>query len=405
MGKGTLMKIAAVPAYERERLKALNDYYILDTSSENDFDDITEMASMICNVPISLITFIDANRQYIKSQKGLPKIWEIPRNESFDDYAIDNSEEILVVNDLARDDRFSNDFFVVGPPNALFYAGAPLVSPEGYVLGTLSVLDIKPNDLDVKQVKALQALARQVVTLLELRKKNRLAAQKQLDLFLAQTDLEQIAFLASHDLKTPLNNILSLVDLLKSEYGTALGNDGKEYIQYISEAANVAAGMITGILTFSRAAKMPVKKDFINVDELVNDVLETQIIPENTTITIKGDSRNIYIPVELVKRILQQLIKNAIQYKNKSYHEVEIIFQEEKNNYVFEVNDTGEGIDAGEKENAFVLFKRLKDRDKTPENMGVGLAIVKRLVEKIGGNVTVDSDPGQGSSFTFTIPK
>ncbi len=403
---GLLMKIAPVPAYERERLKALNDYVILDTEPESDFNAITDMASMICNVPIALISFIDANRHWFKSHRGIIPS-ETIRDDSFSTYAINFPNEVLVVSDLSKDERFSNNLFVTGQPYVLFYAGTPLVNPDGFVIGTLSVLDLKPNSLDAKQIKALDALGKQVIAQLELRKKNRQLEQKQTDLQMAQTDLEQIAFLASHDLKTPLNNILSLVDLLQSEYGRSLGDDGSEYIQYIIEAANVASGMITGILGFSRAAKLVVtKKDFVSLDWLMKEVTDTLKIPENTNVFFLNEGKQIYTAVDPLRQILLHLIRNAIQYGDKPKNSILVSVIEEKNGYIFNVKDNGEGISDDDKKVAFTLFKRLKNRDKTAENMGVGLAIVKRLVEKLGGNISIqDASPQGGTSVTFTLPK
>ena len=163
------MIIPELPENEQERLKALRAYQILDTEPELEFEDITEIASQICGTPISLITFLDKDRQWLKSRKGAD-ITETPREEAFCAHAILKPNELLIVHDAKNDERFKENPWVHKEPNVIFYAGAPLVSPTGFPLGTLCVIDHKPNSLSDEQKKALIALARQVVVLLELKK-------------------------------------------------------------------------------------------------------------------------------------------------------------------------------------------------------------------------------------------
>ena len=164
------MKIAPLPANEQARLKALNEYFILDTLPEDDFDDITSIASEICNTPIALVSIIDSDRQWFKSRYGI-KIAETTRDNSFCAHTISTPAEVFIIPDLTKDERFHDNPLVTGEPHAVVYAGVQLINPEGYTLGALCVLDTKPRELNPVQIKILQSLARQVVSLLELRKK------------------------------------------------------------------------------------------------------------------------------------------------------------------------------------------------------------------------------------------
>jgi len=159
---------APPPVQETERLAALRQYQILDTEPEPAFDDLTELAAQICGTPMAVISLVDAERLWFKSKVGL-EFTEVPRECSFCVQTIEQSEPLIVPDALA-DERFAQSPLVTSPPHLRFYAGVCLRTPQGQGLGSLCVLDQQPNSLNQKQIKALQALGRQVVTQLELRR-------------------------------------------------------------------------------------------------------------------------------------------------------------------------------------------------------------------------------------------
>jgi len=159
---------AEIPPDEAERLAALREYRILDTPPEDVFDDLTWLASFICQAPMALVTLIDRHRQWFKSRVGFESA-ESPRDESICAHAVLKPDRILEVPDTAKDRRFAGMPAIAGGPRIRFYAGAPLVGVRGHAVGTICVMDREPRTLTEDQRHALRILAKQAVSQLELR--------------------------------------------------------------------------------------------------------------------------------------------------------------------------------------------------------------------------------------------
>src|SRR6266699_431897 len=159
-----------LPTVEKQRLKVLWQYDVLDTITEEVFDDLTELAARICEAPIALITLVDEDRQWFKSKVGISDN-ETSRDISFCAHAILQSD-LFIVPDATKDQRFAHNPLVTSDPKIRFYAGAPLITPDGHALGTLCVIDKVPRELRPDQKTALRVLARHVMTQLELRRRS-----------------------------------------------------------------------------------------------------------------------------------------------------------------------------------------------------------------------------------------
>ncbi|MGL2967538.1 GAF domain-containing protein [Flavobacterium sp. XGLA_31] len=154
---------------EQSRLKELFEYHILDTKPEKELDELVEIASLICNTPISLITLVDNYRTWHKSKKGM-ELSEVKREDSFCQHVVNNSKEIFIVEDASIDSIFQDNPYTKGEKGVRFYAGAPLITPKGNILGSLCVVDTVPKKLTEEQKKALQVLSKKAMDYLNARK-------------------------------------------------------------------------------------------------------------------------------------------------------------------------------------------------------------------------------------------
>lgn len=181
------------PSTEEQRLNKLLSYEILDSIEESAYDDLTLIAAQICETPIALISMVDRDRAWFKSKVGLT-ISEVrlPRHLILCSHAISSPDRVLVVPDAKQDARFASNPIVAATPGIRFYAGAPLVTPDGFALGTLCVLDYEPHELSDRQVSALQAISRQIIAQLELRRNLKELGQETIDRQQAEAQVRRL---------------------------------------------------------------------------------------------------------------------------------------------------------------------------------------------------------------------
>lgn len=395
------MKAPKLPKNELERLAAVKSYNLLDTLPEADYDNITELVASICNIPIALITVLDENRNYFKSHYGIP-FNQTARDISFCGYTI-LEDDILVVNDARKDDRFVNNP-LVDEENAIFYAGVPLINPEGFTLGTICVFDHVPRELTESQLNALKTLGNQVVNLLELRRKNfRLETAKK-ELEERNEQLKSFASHVSHDLKSPLSNIMSLTDLLRDENKNHLSEESISYIDYIEGSATILKDYIDGILRHYKTDELlKEKKESVQFSEIAED-LKQLLISKKTDQLIYSEATITNINKPALTQILINLVDNALKYNDKSERSVVINYESLNDFHRFSVKDNGIGIAKDKQEHIFKIFKTVKS-EFSKSSTGIGLSTVKNLVEKLGGAIFVCSEENKGSTFSFTIGK
>ena len=400
------MKTPNKPINENERSEALAEFDIIDSLPEEEYDNITKLASYICNTPISLVTFIDKERQFFKSAIGMSSAGTT-RDEAFCAHAINYPSEIMIVQDARLDNRFHDNPLVTEDPHIVFYAGMPLVTNDGYSFGTLCVIDNEPRELSAVQLEALKMLSKQVVKLLELRKSSQLlkASQKKLEAY--AEEMKAFAHLASHDLKEPARMVYSFMKLLENNYASQLDERAKKYIHFAADGASRMTVLIDDLLVFSTTEALNKVKEEINVENLLTEVVSllTGVINKKNAIVEWGNLPVITAPVMAIKMIFQNLIGNAIKYQASGIQpKVTITAMETDSHWQFEVKDNGIGIDEIHREEIFQLFKRLHTTAIYP-GTGLGLATCKKIVESLGGLIWVKSAADGGSVFIFTVKK
>ncbi|CAM4036058.1 ATP-binding protein [Flavobacterium antarcticum] len=400
------MKTPEIPSNETLRLKALKEYSILDTLPEKEYDDITQLASQICGTSISSISLIDEKRQWFKSKVGLD-VNETDKGISFCGHAIMEPNKIFTIKDSRLDERFQDNPLVVGEPHVIFYTGVPLVSPEGFALGTLCVIDDKPKELDSEQLSSLKALSNQVVSLFELRKSKMLLERLTNDLENRNRELEKFARVAAHDIKSPLNNISSLTEILLHQYSAELDDEAKMMMTMLDTSSQTLRELVDGILEHSKSDHILTEnRSVFNLDKLVKQCIE--LLDNRGEYHFVKDFENALIAVNKValQQILLNLMGNAIKYNKKPQVEITIKFSEDDQYYTFAVSDNGMGIAAKNLEKIFDIFEVVSNEDRFgKKGTGIGLSTVKKLVEGLGGKIQVFSVLGEGTTFKFTIAK
>lgn len=405
---------AETPADEPARLEALRSYGILDTPPEQLFDDVTKLAAQICGVPISAISLIDEERQWFKSIVGLDAR-ETPRDAAFCAHTI-LEPGVMVVEDAHTDQRFADNPLVLEDPGVRFYAGAPLVTPEGQSLGSLCVIDSEPRELNDEQIEALRVLGRLVMTELELRTK----LQENAELVYSRAEAVEAsrlksAFLAnmSHEIRTPLNGVIGMTELLLE---TDLDQQQRGYAEVAQSSADALLAVVDNVLDFSKigAGKLELHNVDFSPRERVTDVcrmlavtahgkgLELHcLMGEQVPDTLHGDETRF-------RQVLINLMSNAVKFTPAGKVTVEVSATRPTHGEALlrvEVTDTGIGLEGSQVDELFEAFHQA-DVSTTRRfgGTGLGLAISKELVELMGGELGATSEPGGGSTFWFTAP-
>jgi PAS domain S-box-containing protein len=217
-------------------------------------------------------------------------------------------------------------------------------------------------------------------------------------------ELDQFAYIVSHDLKAPLRAISNLSSWLEDDLGPSLSGENKENLATLRGRVKRMEALINGILQYSKVGRENVPSEAVDVKTLLEDVVELLLPPPHIRINITAQMPCIEAPRILLHQVFSNLVSNAIKYNDKKVGVVSVGYTEKDNSFEFWVEDNGPGISAEYHEAIFVIFQTLQARDKY-ESTGIGLTIVKRILSAVGGTITVVSEMGKGSRFVFNWPK
>lgn len=366
------MKIPEKPHNEPDRLQNLLSYCILDSEPEDDFDSITTLASEIFDVPVCVITIIDKERQWFKSKVGID-VNETPRSISICGHAIITPEKLLIVKDATKDDRFKGNPLVAGDPHFVFYAGAPIISPEGYPFGTICILDFKERELNEQQKGHLKIMARQVSNLLNLRKRN-------LQLNDALNEKAMLMKEIHHRVKNNLQIISSLLNLqIRSE----MGDDATNALE--SSRDRIMAMSIVHQQLYQNNSL-----DLVDFDKYLKQLIESmQRVYSNIKMKVNCGpvqlKTDIAAPLSL---IVSEVITNACKHGFRTQLNAAInidVHKTSQNSIVVKIKDNGIGF---------------SKEEKWDKSSSLGFEIIKTLTEQISGRVDCESST-DGTTFTF----
>ncbi|WP_252698217.1 PAS domain-containing sensor histidine kinase [Natronosalvus vescus] len=217
--------------------------------------------------------------------------------------------------------------------------------------------------------------------------------------------LEHFAYAASHDLQEPLRMISSYLQLIENRYADALDEDGEEFLEFAIDGADRMRSIIKGLLEYSRIETQGDPFEPIDLETVLTDVLENlrlQLDESDADVQIEA-LPHVHGDASQLHQLFQNLISNAIEYSGDEPPTIHVDSEREDGKWIVSIHDEGIGIDPDDQERVFEVFQRLHSRDEH-DGTGIGLALCQRIVERHGGEIWVDSEPGEGSTFSFTLP-
>lgn len=366
-----------IPENEASRLKTLLGYEILDTPPEDAFDDLVRLASIVCGTPIALVSLVDATRQWFKARVGLD-VQYTPRDQAFCAHAI-YGDDILIVPDATKDDRFASNPLVTGEPGIRFYAGMPLIAPDGQALGTICAVDRVPRKLAGEQLEALRCISRQVVSQLELRR-------TRAKLTSALTEKVVLLNEINHRVKNNLQIVHSIIDLQSQRVSDPVA------AEVLREAKLRVRSMalIHETLYVSNNLAMV---DFANFLHVLTRDLHRAYAAEKTKVVITTCADGIVLPVNIAipcGLVVNELVTNAFKYAfvGRKHGTIRVSMAINGPTGRLSVSDDGPGIEqAGE----------------LPETPSLGTTLVRLLADQLKGSLTRTTSRGTYYDLSFPL--
>jgi signal transduction histidine kinase len=394
------------------RLEVLAATALLDSPAEAAFDRLTQLASTILGTPVSLVSLVDGDRQFFKSQVGLPEPWAAeratPLTHSFCQHVVASAAPLIVAD--ARLHPLLQDNLAIRDLKVIAYLGIPLTTPEGQTLGSFCTIDGQARTWSEREIKIMKDLASFVMTEIELRLLARHFHSNFIKLRNLEMEREELVQMLVHDLRNPLSSLLMGLDLLQ------IIEDPEEARQCLAGAQNGALAllhMVNDILDVSKsqAGRLHLEISDVSAEKVVKaacSLIAQMGVREGLTIKteVAADVPLFQGDEEKIRRILTNLISNAIQHTPRNGEvKVSVYRNSEAKLITFEVADTGMGIPKEACGQIFEKFGQPRIRKEGKVSTGLGLPFCKMAAEAHGGHISVESEMGRGTLFRLDIPE
>ncbi len=393
---------------ELERLLTLSnldlDYY----DGKHGVKWLAEMTATVAGTKVSLVNLIDSYTQWSIASVGLD-ISQMAREDSVCQFTIENEEgEIFEVNDLSKDDRFKEKFYVAEDPNLTYYLGIPLTTTEGYNLGALCVMDVEAKQIASEKRELLIMIARQIVDRLKINSKLAELKSQMGEIMLSQKKL-------AHDIRGPISGIVGLAEIIKLQGDENQIEEVLEFMDLIKNSGNSILDLADEILNQNFDQKLQMIRDpkehEFNLLMFRNKILamfgpQAMVKKLNFTVELVGQNHFAPFPKSKLMQIVGNLISNSIKF-TPPHGSISIKLSleiNEGNEFLsITVSDTGTGI--SQSKIIEILAEKASSEKGTSgeKGFGFGLNVVMNLVKELGGNLDIDSEVGQGTSFKVGI--
>ena len=401
-----------IPFNDEHRIAVLRSFGLLDSDPEPLFDSMAQLVCRHFGTPIALVSLVDKDRQWFKARAGIDA-QETPRDQAFCAHAI-MEPDVLVILDASRDPRFADNPLVTKEPKIRFYAGAPLVTDGGFKLGTLCVIDTLPRTrFSHQEVADLRAFADLVMERLEARRVSLAAAANATENEAALAAIEDVVVHLAHEVRTPLAAIVGFADLIgQSALGPDCGPEYREKGREIAEIGCYLGDLAQRTLDAARlkSGEVALKEQWIPLAALQDGILT--MLPELTAdgspvlLSDLGEApHSLYADGIRLRQMLVNLLVNALRHTPADGRIAVSCARAENGALDLTVSDTGPGMTESQIALALLPFGRVaQDLATKDAGFGLGLPLVRKLIELHGGRLLVDSAVGRGTDFTLRFP-
>lgn len=394
------------------RLAALEGTGLLDTPPEEEFDRFTKLASKILNCPVAMVSLVDKDRQFFKSSIGLLEPWAskqgTPLSHSFCQHVVAESRPLVVVD--ATQHPLVQCNLGIASLGIVAYLGVPLKTADGHTLGSFCVIDAKPREWTAHAIDVLTGLAAAVVTEIELRILVKHLHERYLELRSLEIQRDELVQMLVHDLRNPLTSLLGGLTL--AEQTPDLNAKHLKRLSIARGGGELLLRMINDILDVNKSETHRLDLELSKVDPA--SIVEAACDQIHQLAEVKGVKLKrpvaanlpvLVADIDKLRRVLVNLLANAVQHTSAGGEvTISISMSEGTDTVQFAVSDNGCGIHRDAIGQIFEKYGQVKIRRTGTASTGLGLTFCKMTIEAHGGSIWVESEPGQGTVFRFTIP-